>query len=83
MTTSATLQALAAAPTPDARLRALKDLKNSVIGNTWKKVEHAGDDALLRLYVTLFGHSRTIQLIQVVFWISSLFLQMETLSAPT
>lgn len=48
MTTSATLQALSNAATPVERLRALKDLKNSVIGNTWKKVEHAGDDALLQ-----------------------------------
>lgn len=48
MTTSATLQALSMAPTPGDRLRVLKDLKNSVIGNTWKKVEHASDDALLQ-----------------------------------
>ncbi|CAK9783454.1 ARM repeat-containing protein [Cutaneotrichosporon oleaginosum] len=53
MTTSATLQALSAAATPADRLRALKDLKNSVIGNTWKKVEHASDDALLQLLLTL------------------------------
>jgi len=30
-------------------LASLKDLKNSVIGNTWKKVEVAEDEALLRL----------------------------------
>lgn len=48
MTISATLQALSNAATPADKLRTLKDLKNSVIGNTWKKVEHAGDDALLQ-----------------------------------
>ncbi|GMK56304.1 hypothetical protein CspeluHIS016_0301440 [Cutaneotrichosporon spelunceum] len=53
MTTSATLQALSSASTEAYRLRALKDLKNSVIGNTWKKVEHAGDDALLQYLLTL------------------------------
>lgn len=49
MTTSVTLQALQATEAPTDLLRALKELKNAVIGNTWKKVESAGDDALLRL----------------------------------
>jgi hypothetical protein len=30
-------------------LFALKELKNSIIGNTWKKVEVADSDGLLRL----------------------------------
>jgi len=51
MTASPTLQALtkAKATGPADLLRELKVLKNSVIGNTWKKVEHAGDDGLLVL----------------------------------
>lgn len=32
---------------PDEQLRTLKELKNAVIGNTWKKVEYASDDELL------------------------------------
>lgn len=32
---------------PDDQLRILKELKNAVIGNTWKKVEYASDDELL------------------------------------
>lgn len=49
MTASPTLQALTKASTPGELIRELKTLKNSVIGNTWKKVEHASDDALLVL----------------------------------
>lgn len=48
MTVSLTLQVLSSAA-PGDLLDQLKTFKNSVIGNTWKKVEHAGDDALLRL----------------------------------
>jgi hypothetical protein len=47
MTASPTLQALRKATAPADLLQELKVLKNSVIGNTWKKVEYAGDDALL------------------------------------
>lgn len=32
---------------PEEQLRTLKQLKNAVIGNTWKKVEYASDDELL------------------------------------
>jgi hypothetical protein len=32
-------------------LSALKELKNSIIGNTWKKVEVADEEGLLQLYV--------------------------------
>lgn len=32
-------------------LPALKELKNSIIGNTWKKVEVADEEGLLKLYV--------------------------------
>ena len=49
MTTSNTLQSLLAAPTPIDLLRALKELKNAVIGNTWRKVEVAEDEPLLHL----------------------------------
>jgi hypothetical protein len=49
MTASPSLQALSRASTPAELLRELKTLKNSVIGNTWKKVEYASDDALLVL----------------------------------
>ncbi|KAL1409900.1 hypothetical protein Q8F55_003899 [Vanrija albida] len=53
MTTSVTLEALKAAEAPADLLRALKELKNAVIGNTWKKVEYAGDDALLSFLLGL------------------------------
>jgi hypothetical protein len=46
MTTSTTLATLQAANGPQL-LRLLKDLKNSVIGTIWKKVEIVEDEALL------------------------------------
>lgn len=49
MTQSATMSALASAQSPSVLLAALKDLKNSVIGNTWKKVEVAEDEAVMQL----------------------------------
>ena len=54
MTHSATMVSLAAAQTPAQLLLALKDLKNSVIGNTWKKVEVAEDEEVMQLYVPSF-----------------------------
>lgn len=47
-----TLDSLQSLSDSESLLAALKDLKNSVIGNTWKKVEVAGDDGLKDLYVT-------------------------------
>jgi hypothetical protein len=47
MTTSNTLLSLSSA-TSKEKLRVLKDLKNSVIGNTWRKVEVVEDEALLK-----------------------------------
>ncbi|OCF37579.1 hypothetical protein I316_00705 [Kwoniella heveanensis BCC8398] len=47
MTTAGTLSRLTAASSRTDQLKVLKDLKNSVIGNTWKKVEVAEDEALL------------------------------------
>lgn len=41
MTTADSLDDLAKAESPAALLEALKDLKNSIIGNTWKKVQVA------------------------------------------
>jgi hypothetical protein len=38
-----TLASLRAARSDEELLGSLKDLKNSVIGNTWKKVELASD----------------------------------------
>lgn len=49
MTTSQTLHGISRATTQDELLRQLKDLKNSVIGNTWRKVEVAEDERLLEL----------------------------------
>jgi len=49
MTASSTLHNLQTALSPNELLRILKDLKNSVIGNTWKKVEVAEDEPLLDL----------------------------------
>ena len=43
MTQSSTMATLSAAQNPPELLAALKDLKNAVIGNTWKKVEVAED----------------------------------------
>ena len=45
-TASVTLETLRSLDDRESLLSALKDLKNSVIGNTWKKVEVAGDDGL-------------------------------------
>lgn len=47
--TQATLSPVLTASTSDELLKALKDLKNGVIGNTWKKVETAENESLLRL----------------------------------
>lgn len=51
--TTATASSSAAVTVPsgplDEQLRALKELKNAVIGNTWKKVEYASDAELLQL----------------------------------
>lgn len=44
-----TIGTLAAAHSSGDLLVVLKDLKNSVIGNTWKKVQVAGDDEVLAL----------------------------------
>ncbi|KAK4689772.1 armadillo repeat-containing protein 8, partial [Tremellales sp. Uapishka_1] len=49
--TSSTTVALLRSAAPGERLDLLKKLKNSVIGNTWKKVEVADDEELLKLYV--------------------------------
>jgi hypothetical protein len=49
MKTSQTLHGISRATTQDELLRQLKDLKNSVIGNTWRKVEVAEDERLLEL----------------------------------
>jgi hypothetical protein len=48
MTQSALAPVLEASTSADL-LKALKDLKNGVIGNTWKKVEVAENEAVLRL----------------------------------
>lgn len=45
-TGSVTLEGLRSISDRGSLLFALKDLKNSVIGNSWKKVEVAGDDGL-------------------------------------
>ena len=45
-TASVTLEGLKSLPDRESLLLALKDLKNSVIGNSWKKVEVAGDNGL-------------------------------------
>jgi phage-related protein len=52
-TAAVTLESLVALPNRESVLLALKDLKNSVIGNTWKKVEVAGNDGLKDLYVRM------------------------------
>ena len=51
------MSALEAAQTPQQLLAALKDLKNSVIGNTWKKVEVAEDARVMQLYVVCPGRA--------------------------
>ncbi|WVQ97812.1 hypothetical protein IAU59_004927 [Kwoniella sp. CBS 9459] len=56
MTTANTLSLLTAAPTPADQLKELKDLKNSVIGNTWKKVEVAENEALLYFLLSLLEY---------------------------
>lgn len=53
MTTSSTLHLLQKSPSQVDLLLTLKDLKNVVIGNTWKKVEVAEDEELLSLSVVL------------------------------
>ena len=49
MTTATGVRELEAASSTLELLRGLKDLKNAVIGNTWKKVEVAEDEQLLDL----------------------------------
>ena len=49
MTTATAVRELEAASSTLELLRGLKDLKNAVIGNTWKKVEVAEDEQLLDL----------------------------------
>jgi len=48
--TQPTLSPVLTATSSAELLQALKNLKNSVIGNTWKKVEVAENEPLLRLY---------------------------------
>lgn len=48
-TTAVALDSLRSLPDRQSLLLALKDLKNSVIGNTLKKVEAAGQDGLKEL----------------------------------
>ena len=43
------LTRLEAATTQAEVLRQLKDIKNAIIGNTWRKVEVAEDESLLQL----------------------------------
>ncbi|WWD22052.1 hypothetical protein CI109_106540 [Kwoniella shandongensis] len=50
---SATYSALVGAASPTDLLADLKNLKNSVIGNTWKKVEVVEDEQLLTLLLSL------------------------------
>ena len=47
--TQPTLSPVLTATTTADLLKALKNLKNGVIGNTWKKVEVAENEPLLRL----------------------------------
>lgn len=49
MTMDATSELLKSAATPQDLLVALKDLKNLVIGNTWKKVQVSEDEQVLQL----------------------------------
>ena len=48
MTQSNTLSNLTSSASQTDLLRSLKDLKNGVIGNTWKKVEVAEDEDVLQ-----------------------------------
>lgn len=65
--TQPTLSPVLTATSPAERLQALKNLKNSVIGNTWKKVEVAENEPLLRLYAVsrLNGRNLTQQVHQL------------------
>ncbi|WRT65023.1 uncharacterized protein IL334_001964 [Kwoniella shivajii] len=56
MTNSNTFDLLINAPTSADLLLNLKDLKNGVIGNTWKKVEVAEDERLLSFLLTLLEY---------------------------
>ncbi|WWC67683.1 uncharacterized protein I206_101595 [Kwoniella pini CBS 10737] len=56
MTNSNTLDILTNSSNPSNLLTNLKDLKNTVIGNTWKKVEVAEDQGLLQLLLTLLKY---------------------------
>ena len=46
---SDTFARLEGASTQAELLQQLKDLKNAIIGNTWRKVEVAEDESLLQL----------------------------------
>ncbi|WWD00304.1 hypothetical protein V866_007215 [Kwoniella sp. B9012] len=56
MTNSNTFDLITNASSPADLLIHLKDLKNGVIGNTWKKVEVAEDEALLKLLLSLLEY---------------------------
>ncbi|WVW78739.1 hypothetical protein I302_100699 [Kwoniella bestiolae CBS 10118] len=56
MTNSNTYDLLTNAPTPAELLTNLKDLKNGVIGNTWKKVEVAEDERVLAFLLSLLEY---------------------------
>ena len=51
---SDTFTRLASAATQEDVLRELKDFKNALIGNTWRKVEAADDEALVQLLAANF-----------------------------
>nr|XP_018265756.1 uncharacterized protein I303_02129 [Kwoniella dejecticola CBS 10117]OBR87914.1 hypothetical protein I303_02129 [Kwoniella dejecticola CBS 10117] len=56
MTNSNTLDLLTNASSSTTLLTNLKDLKNTVIGNTWKKVEVAEDERLLQFLLSLLEY---------------------------
>ncbi|KAL7423599.1 hypothetical protein Q5752_001180 [Cryptotrichosporon argae] len=55
MTTASTYQSLTSLSDATQRLQALKDLKNTVIGNTWKKVDVAHDSDVLDYLLALLS----------------------------
>ncbi|ORX34369.1 armadillo-type protein [Kockovaella imperatae] len=52
---SDTFSRLESASTQDETLRQLKELKNAIIGNTWRKVEVAQDEHLIQFLLGLIG----------------------------
>ncbi|ORY26906.1 armadillo-type protein, partial [Naematelia encephala] len=56
MTNSPALSSLASSGSAEELLNSLKDLKNSVIGNTWKKVQIAEDQQLLSFLLSRLSH---------------------------